>query len=136
MVQNFFGIFSLSDRPLWHFDFSLTSTFNPKDPLRITVYFYPWPSSLAEKTVHYIPGMSTLTQMTVRFGSRPSTFRRTVHFRSIVQFKDRLLSPFWTVHFGPDSLLRLSFFEISQIFVLILCYLFLFYCNSAEKRIS
>ena len=39
LVQNFFGIFSLSDRPLWHFDFSLTSTFNPKDQLFLTFWY-------------------------------------------------------------------------------------------------
>ena len=31
------------------------------------------------------------------------TFGRTLHFRATVQFKDRPLSPFLTVHFGPDS---------------------------------
>ena len=48
--------------------------------------------------------------MTVQFGAndRPVwlktvQFGRTVHFRATVHFKDRPLSPFWTVHFGPDS---------------------------------
>ena len=31
--------------------------------------------------------------MDVQFGSRPSTFGQTVHFRATVHFKDR---PFWT----------------------------------------
>ena len=51
---------------------------------------------MAQKTVHYRPGPSTLAQMTVRFGSRPSTFGQTVHFRATVHFKDRPLLPFWT----------------------------------------
>ena len=78
----------------------------------MTVYFNPWPSTLAQKTVHYRPGPSTLAQMTVRFGSRPSTFGQTVHFRATVHFKDRPLSPLWTVHFGPDSFLGLQVLEI------------------------
>ena len=31
---------------------------------------------------------------------------KTVHFCANVHFKDRPLSPFWTVHFGPDSKLN------------------------------
>ena len=50
----------------------------------MTVYFDPWPSTLAQKTVHYRPGPSTLAQMTVQFGSKPFTFGQTVHFRVTV----------------------------------------------------
>ena len=56
----------------------------------MTVYFDPWPSSLALKTVYYHPVPSTLAQMTVQFGSRPYSFGQTGHF------KHRPLLPFWT----------------------------------------
>ena len=50
------------------------------------------------------PGLFTYRQETVHFNPRSSTFRWTVHFRRIVDFCDRPLSPFWTVHFSPARL--------------------------------
>ena len=48
-----------------------------------------------------------LSSWTVHFGSndRP-VWLNTVHFRATVHFKDRPLSPFRTVHIGPDSVHR------------------------------
>jgi len=48
---------TLSDRPLWlfstvHFD-TLTYPEGPSTFSRMTVYFDPWPSTLAQKTVHF-----------------------------------------------------------------------------------
>ena len=43
-------------------------------------------------------------QMAVRFGLRPSTFRCNVPFCMTIHFKDRPLSPLWTIHFEPDTI--------------------------------
>ena len=46
----------------------------------------------------------SLSSWTVHFGlnDRP-VWLKTGHYRATVNFKDRLLSPFWTAHFEPDS---------------------------------
>ena len=65
----------------------------------MTVYFSPWAI-----TVHFGSEDRPLSSWTVHFGSNDSpVWLKTVHFRTTVYFKNRTLSPFWTVHFGPDS---------------------------------
>ena len=96
----------LTQNIFWQF----LTAFNESLSYFRTVHFHSsWPFSLRlldrrlfslsfiEMTVHYHPGSLTLAQMTVRFGSRSSTFDRTVHF------KDCLLWLIGTVHFWPHS---------------------------------
>ena len=92
---------------LWVFNFRISDlqkmlSFNM---FNITRQKWSFIWSLRFIAVHYRPVPSTLAQMTVQFGSRPSTFGRTFHFRATVHLKGRTLSPFWTFHFGRDSTL-------------------------------
>ena len=104
--QNIFGpsIFTLLDRPLWHF---LTVHFIASGPSTLTLSDRPlWHF----RTVHFDPSIFPKDRPLLVEWPPTLTHDRPLWLKwpsSLAQdrplSRDRPTSPFWTVHFGPDS---------------------------------
>ena len=68
---------------------------------QLTLHFVQWPFAFAQKCQKRVLSDKwplKWSSVTDRLNSRPFDFLQTVHFREVVQFRDRLFNPF-----RPDS---------------------------------